>query len=147
MLRTGTANLNAATAVMLIVAALIRPALAAPEKHALLIGIENYPAGEVKALRGPRNDIAAMERLLKIRFGIPRSNIVTLLDDQATHGKLRTAFAELARRTRPGDFVYIHYSGHGAQTRDLNGDERGGQDQTWVSCGPVQRRRRLRCAG
>jgi hypothetical protein len=36
---------------------------------------------------------------------------------------------------KPGDFVYIHYSGHGSQTADLNGDERSGQDQTWVSYG------------
>lgn len=48
---------------------------------------------------------------------------------------MRHAFAELAERVRPGDFVYIHYSGHGAQTQDLNGDGRSGKDQTWVTYG------------
>ncbi|TGO02842.1 hypothetical protein PN36_18285, partial [Candidatus Thiomargarita nelsonii] len=35
----------------------------------------------------------------------------------------------------PNDFVYIFYSGHGSQTKDLNGDEPSGYDQTWVSYG------------
>lgn len=39
---------------------------------------------------------------------------------------------------QPGDFVYIHYSGHGSQTADLNFDEYSGNDQTWVSYGARQ---------
>ncbi len=41
----------------------------------------------------------------------------------------------MAKRVKPGDFVYTHYSGHGSQVPDLNGDERSGYDQTWVSYG------------
>jgi len=102
--------------------------------HALLIGIGDYSASEgVSSLMGPANDIALVQGVLKTRFGIPEKNITVLLNEQATHSAVKKAFEDLAAVIGQGDFVYIHYSGHGSTREDKN--ERGGQDQTWVTSG------------
>ncbi len=102
--------------------------------HALLIGISDYSYSErISSLRGPANDIALVQDVLKTRFGVLDNNITVLLDKQATHSSLRKAFANLADRVKEGDFVYIHYSGHGSTCEDPS--QRRGQNQTWVSYG------------
>ncbi len=109
-------------------------------KHALLIGIENYPY-PVPPLKGAINDIKLIQGVLRKRFGFSDKDFIILLDKRATHTGIEKAFKTLIKRVKPGDFVYIHYSGHGSQTTDLNGDEPSGKDQTWVSYGA--RRNRL----
>ncbi len=114
----------------------VAAAPAAAASHALLIGIQQYSAPGVPPLEGSANDIALVRELLETRFKVPAENITTLPDSQATHTGIEKAFASLAARVMPGDFVYIHYSGHGSEAKDKNGDEdRGGPDQTWVSYG------------
>ena len=102
-------------------------------KHALLIGIQDYGDTPFNSLKGPVNDIKLTEDVLRKRFGFSNENFITLLDDKATHTGIEEAFEALIKRVNPDDFVYIHYSGHGSQTADLNGDEK--KDQTWVSYG------------
>lgn len=36
----------------------------------------------------------------------------------------------LVRDARPGDSLFFHYSGHGGQAADLDGDEDDGFDET-----------------
>lgn len=66
------------------------------------------------------NDIAYVVRMLK---GMGYTDIQTLKNEQATKQAMVRAFTELEDRCRPGDKVYIHYSGHGQLMTDLNGDE------------------------
>jgi hypothetical protein len=82
---------------------------------------------------GPPNDVALVRNLLKERFGVPDRNITTLLEKQATHSAIQKAFADLAAGVNEGDFVYIHYSGHGSTREDKN--EKGRYDQAWVTYG------------
>ncbi len=105
------------------------------EKHALLIGIQDYSKTSFNSLNGPINDIELTKGLLRERFGFQNKDFITLLDAQATHTGIEKAFKLLIGRVQADDFVYIFYSGHGSQTKDLNGDERSGRDQTWVSYG------------
>ncbi|MEN8218633.1 MAG: caspase family protein [Pseudomonadota bacterium] len=109
-------------------------------KHALLIGIEKYRY-PVTPLRGTINDIKLVQGVLRERFGFRDHEFIILLNKRATHTGIEKAFKTLTKRIKPGDFVYIHYSGHGSQTRDLNGDERSGKDQTWVSYGTRRNRK------
>ncbi len=105
-------------------------------KHALLIGIQDYRSSGMSALKGSINDITLMEGILRERFGFQNDDFIILLDAQATHTGIENAFTALNQRVKSDDFVYIHYSGHGSQTQDMNGDERrSGKDQTWVSYG------------
>lgn len=113
----------------------LQSAVAHADRYALLVGIADYSGTGFTSLEGPLNDINLVHGLLMRRFGVPESNIRILLDRDATHTGLSSAFAALAERVKPGDSVYIHYAGHGSYMPDLNGDERSGFDQTWVSYG------------
>jgi len=116
-----------------VVLPLISTTVIAAGKHALLIGIQDYSNTPFNSLKGPVNDIQLTTTMLRERFGFSDENVITLLNDKATHTGIEKAFQVLIKRVNPNDFVYIHYSGHGSQTADLNGDEK--KDQTWVSYG------------
>ena len=106
--------------------------------YALLIGITDYePSGE-RNLEGPANDVALMKDVLLRRFAIPARNVISLTNQQATHIGIQKAFADLAARASACDFVYIHYSGHGAQFDNKDRAQKCDNeelDQTWVSYG------------
>lgn len=100
----------------------------ARENHALLIGASTYPALDERFwLRGPANDIDlvatylqsnpvmqfAPDRIAVLADGVPGGTPPTL---QA----IRDGFAHLAATVQPGDFVYLHFSGHGSQAPALD---------------------------
>jgi hypothetical protein len=100
-------------------------------KRALLIGINKYV--HVPRLNGSLNDIETMRQVLISRFGFAPSQITTLTDEAATRAGILAALDRLVQETGPRDVVYIHYSGHGSQVQDLNGDEKDdGMDETLV---------------
>jgi hypothetical protein len=111
-------------------------AAAAPVKYALLIGIEDYGLSGLISLQGPGNDIRLIKRVLLDKFQFREKNIITLTNRNTTHTNLERAFARLSQLAKQGDFIYIHYCGHGSQVRDQDGDEYPGVfDQTWVPYG------------
>ncbi|QTA81704.1 DUF4384 [Desulfonema limicola] len=109
----------------------------AGEKYALLIGIDKYTGSDFKPLQGAKNDVKLIKEILVSRFNINPENITMLLDENADHDTIKMEFENLAQRLNPEDMVYIHYSGHGSYTCDLNGDEdpAWAKDSTWVSYG------------
>jgi hypothetical protein len=108
----------------------------ASTKRALLIGIQDYKGSDLKSLKGPNNDLELIKQVLINKFDFQENNIIKLMDKKATHTNLETAFSDFAKLIKEGDFVYIHYTGHGSQTPDQNGDEYPrANDQTWVSYG------------
>lgn len=115
------------------------PAYAA--KHALLIGISDYSGSGFLNLDGTINDVELVRGMLKQNFGFHEGDIRVLLNGEATHDGIQHAFAQLAKRVGKDDQVYIHFSGHGSLTPNLNGQKKpkyaGGTayDSTWVSFG------------
>ena len=89
--------------------------------YALLIGIDEYP--HARRLQGAVNDVAAMRRMVVSDLQIPGANVQVLVNEQATKQAMLDAFSSLARRSRPGDAVFIFYSGHGWLVSDQDGDE------------------------
>jgi hypothetical protein len=96
-----------------------------PTIHALLVGIDAYRG---RPLFGCVNDVDAMQALLIERAGVAPEDIRCLVsplsgarrtparpEEPATLANLRTALAGLAERARPGDRVFIYYSGHGVR--------------------------------
>lgn len=132
-------NLSKLNGLIIIILCLAMPisifAAKATGKHALLIGIQDYDNTPFLSLKAPVRDIKLMEEVLRTRLHFQKQDFIKLLNTEATHTGIKTAFQQLAKRVRPGDFVYIHYSGHGSLSRDCNGDERSGKDQTWVPYG------------
>ncbi|MDM8539822.1 caspase family protein [Desulfococcaceae bacterium HSG9] len=106
------------------------PEAATGTKYALLIGIQDYRGEKFKPLQGTLNDIELMRAILTDRFEFKPENIIILTDSKATHTAIKIQFEKLQARLKPGDMVYIHYSGHGSFTCDLNGDEGESLSQT-----------------
>ncbi|KZT73594.1 hypothetical protein DAEQUDRAFT_743062 [Daedalea quercina L-15889] len=102
-------------------------------RKALCIGI-NY-IGTEQELKGCINDAQNMRRFLKQEYGYQEDDIVLLSDDQVNPRSIPTrmnmiqAFHWLVRDAQPNDSLFLHYSGHGGLTKDLDGDEESGYDE------------------
>ena len=105
--------------------------LQAGEKWALLIGVDDYIKGsDSRDLRGCENDVLMTREVLTTKFVFPEQNIRTLLSTEATTQNIIRAIEDwLIGKTQPEDIVYLHFSGHGSQTDDRNGDEDDGKDE------------------
>lgn len=95
----------------------------------------NY-AGSDCELHGCHNDAEAMAKYLKEVRGYPADRVRVLNDAGATQPHttrdgMLAALRELAQQTRADelDEVFITYSGHGAQVRDLSGREEDGMNE------------------
>jgi hypothetical protein len=107
-----------------------------PKRWALIVGIDEYLHLPHARLYGCVNDAKQMAWVLMDRFDFPRETMTVLLNEQATRGAIRGAMEELADRVRQDDVVVFHFSGHGSQMRDREGDERDepdGLDETLLT--------------
>jgi uncharacterized caspase-like protein len=86
-----------------------------PMAAALVVGIEDYP-GVMAPARFARRDAKIFKRYLTESLGVPRENVITLLDAEATTGSIRTAVeGQLGSIIERGKSdVYVYYAGHGA---------------------------------
>ena len=100
-------------------------------KRALLIGIGKYEV--LPRLPGSKNDIELVRQVLLSRYGFLEKNVNVVRDEAATRAGVLEALNKIVKEAKPNDVVYIHYSGHGSQVEDLNGDEPSDQlDETIV---------------
>lgn len=86
-------------------------------RHALIIGIGEYATSGVMSLKGVKNDMQSAQ-LIAQTMSIPDDNIRYLRDEQATAQQIRQAVEDLNARVRPGDRVFVYYSGHGTRWVD-----------------------------
>lgn len=108
-----------------------------PRKYALLIGVSKYERGidlsEEWWNLNSQFDIEALKQTLIRKFNFKPAEIKTLLTKpETTRQSIINAFKDLAAKVQAGDIVYLHYSGHGAQILDDNGDELDGLDESFV---------------
>ncbi|MEL6814459.1 MAG: caspase family protein, partial [Cyanobacteria bacterium J06598_3] len=100
-------------------------------KLALLIGIDEYPAGtlspeQTSQLAGAVTDVALQKELLIHRFGFLPGDIVSLTNAEATRAGIYQAIvSHLCNQASAADTVVFHFSGCGAQVRiaDLVGGQ------------------------
>jgi hypothetical protein len=97
-------------------------------KRALLIGINKYmiPGAD---LRGCVNDVKNLKSVLTTHYGFAAKDIAVLLDRAATTAAIKKGVENLVGRAKDGDTIFLHYSGHGANVPDKNGDEADGRDE------------------
>jgi hypothetical protein len=93
-----------------------------PIKKALLVGLNKtqIPGTE---LSGCVNDVEDVYNLLINQYGFDPDNIRVLTDERATKAAILSRLQWLVNGSIPGDELVFHYSGHGSQVRDRNGDE------------------------
>lgn len=100
-------------------------------RRALLVGIDDYR--HVSRLEGPVNDARAMASFAVRDLGFAPRDVKLLLNEEATRDGILTAIEEwLVEGTRPGDEVFLFFSGHGFQQPDTDGDEEDRLDETLV---------------
>jgi hypothetical protein len=97
-------------------------------KKAFLVGINRYriPGAD---LRGCVNDVNNLKTSLVKYYGFPASGIKTLLDLKATKKNMQAGVEKLLRGAKRGDVLLFHYSGHGSNVPDKNGDEADFRDE------------------
>ncbi len=102
-------------------------------KHALIIAIGDYDRSETGW--GPissENDIPLIKSAL-IGQGFEEKNIAILQDENADKAGIIEALKILLESVSRGDYVVVHYSGHGQQISDDNNDEIDGLDEALVT--------------
>ncbi|CAH0498160.1 hypothetical protein NVSP9465_03236 [Novosphingobium sp. CECT 9465] len=97
------------------------------EVRALLVGVSRFNSPIIPDLEGPANDLLAMETLVRKEGA---TDVTVLRDDSVTRTTVETALHAMGLRSRPGDWILLYYSGHGAQAEaKLKGTRDGDQDQ------------------
>ena len=103
-----------------------------PSKYALLLAVGDYEESTGWAKLGSTNDVEILEEAL-IANGFDNANITTLTNQEVTNENLKKVFEEkLLNQVKEADILFIHYSGHGQQIVDQNGDEIDGLDECIV---------------
>jgi len=95
---------------------------------AVLIGINRYriPGAD---LRGCVNDVKNLQAVLTAYHGFAKGDITVLTDYDATKKAMQAAIKGLVAGAKKGDVLLLHYSGHGSNVPDDNGDEADHRDE------------------
>lgn len=107
-------------------------------KKALLIGIDYLNTDN--QLNGCINDIVNMSNMLIDAYDYNKNDIIMLRDDYSNNtlipsrNNILNNLNYLVSQSNNLTELWIHYSGHGSQIKDFNGDENGGMDSIIVPC-------------
>ena len=105
--------------------------VSAQTKRAIVIGIGAYPAESGWCKIHGANDVPLIASMLGSK-GFAAKNIQCLINDNATKKGIISSFNLLIRQAQPKDVIYIHFSTHGQQVTDLDGDEDDGLDEAII---------------
>lgn len=114
----------------------------ARENYALIVAASDYENLDQKYwLKGPKNDEALVRDFLlspsnPVKF--EPQNVVTLGSGDglqlATHQAILDSLGKIASEAKAGDFVYLHFSGHGSQQPAADDKtEADGRDEVFLS--------------
>jgi metacaspase-1 len=97
-------------------------------KRALLIGVNKYQVPGAD-LRGCVNDVVNVKSVLQDFYGFRPRDIRLLTDGAATGKAMAAGVVGLLRGATSGDVLVLHFSGHGSNVPDDDGDEADGRDE------------------
>jgi len=97
-------------------------------RKALLVGINDYP-GTQNDLQGCVNDITNIYDILVKYFSFLPADIVMLSNSRARKSAIVDGLKSMLGSGKEGDTLVFHYSGHGSQVPDMEGDEPDGKDE------------------
>ncbi len=87
-----------------------------PDSFALVIGISRYQQNT--AVEFADTSALAFAELANKTFGVPKENIITLIDNEATSGQLKAKFALIQELADKRGNIYIYFAGHGVPGKD-----------------------------
>jgi len=91
-------------------------------KRGLLVGVNKYKMSGAD-LQGCVNDVTNMRDILLKYFGFAAKDIRVLVDERAIKKNIMESLTWLISRVKKDDRLLFHYSGHGSQIVDQDGDE------------------------
>lgn len=100
----------------------------AQTKRALVIGIGKQEDSAWNKINGDKDVPYVLEILNAAKY----EQIITCVNEEATKAGIVSAFQTLTQWCQPNDIVYIHYSGHGQQMKDIGNDEADVLDECWI---------------
>jgi hypothetical protein len=110
--------------------------------YALIVGASHYKSlDERMQLEGPKYDAEMIYGYLKQKKSalFPAGNVRVLADGVAgaaspTKAAIEEAMSSIAQKAQEGDFVYLHFSGHGSRQPAKSGDltETDGLDELFL---------------
>lgn len=92
----------------------------APQKFALVVGIQQFADKAIPTLTYPAKDAQDIQRYLVSPEGgaFPAANVTLLRNGEATRKAIEQGLASLQQRVHPGDAVMLYISSHGAPPND-----------------------------
>ena len=115
---------------IIIVLLTVSVAVSAQTRRAIVVGIGEQEDMAWGKINGDK-DVPFVEEMLK-NAKFKTGNVKKLVNQQATKAAIVNAFKSLASQSKHGDIVYVHFSGHGQQMKDLHNDEKDGLDECWI---------------
>lgn len=100
----------------------------AQTKRALVIGLGKQIDSAWNKINGDKDVPYVLEILNAANY----EQIITCVNEEATKAGIVSAFHTLTKSCQPNDIVYIQYSGHGQQMRDIGNDEADVLDECWI---------------
>ena len=102
--------------------------LNAQTKRALVIGIGKQEDSSWNMINGDKDVPYVLEMLKNANY----EQIITCVNEKATKAGILAAFQTLIQSCQSDDIIYIHYSGHGQQMKDVGNDEVDALDECWI---------------
>ncbi len=82
---------------------------------ALIIGISDYKKGP--DVEFANNSALAFKELVHTTFGLPNENIITLIDDDASSGTIKSNLYLIKELAEKDSRIYFYFAGHGLPSR------------------------------
>jgi|GEM_PF-3270639 len=102
------------------------------EKHSLIIALGDYwKYGNFWNDISSENDAELLQDAL-LAANFPSKNIHIVTNAETKADIINAIDREIIKKIKSGDFVHLHYSGHGQQVADYSGDELDGYDEALV---------------
>ncbi len=109
------------------------------EGYAIICGVSDYP-GDENDLSYCDEDVEDMYNFIKNKYHIPETNIIKLVDSEATITAISDSITSISSQMDSNDVLFFSYSGHGSSdigTSQQNWhiesshDYSNNEDQTW----------------
>lgn len=100
-------------------------------RYGAIVAVGKYQDARIRPLPACAKDAELMRKLFQAHGRM--DDILVLQDEQATRAGVEKLFKILAQGTKPGDEIFIYWTGHGASVADTSGDEEDGMDEVLVT--------------
>ncbi len=105
--------------------------LQAQQNRALIVAISQYPQDNGWEKIHAQNDVSIVSQLLSTA-NYTSANIEVLSNQKATKKGIEQGLNHMLQQSKQGDYIYLHFSCHGQQMMDDNGDEEDGLDEALI---------------